>query len=77
MVGYGTIYRFEFDGFCNPFGTKLIYFVGHHNDSTMFYENGIDSIEEKDIDGYLNNKPKKTVGKPAVSNKAPLNEENE
>lgn len=24
MVGYGTIYRFEFDGFCNPFGTKLI-----------------------------------------------------
>lgn len=23
MIGYGTIYRFEFDGTCNPFGTIL------------------------------------------------------
>jgi hypothetical protein len=23
MIGYGTIYRFEFDGTCNPFGTLL------------------------------------------------------
>ena len=23
MTGYGTIYQFEFDGTCNPFGTLL------------------------------------------------------
>ena len=28
MTGYGTIYQFEFDGTCNPFGT-LLYKASH------------------------------------------------
>lgn len=51
-----------------PFGTKLIYFVGPHNKSSVFYANGIDSIESKDIDSFLGLKSKRTVGRPAVTN---------
>lgn len=50
-----------------PFGTKLIYFTGPHNKTAVFYSNGIDRIEEKDVDTYLGLKAKKVVGKPAVT----------
>lgn len=50
-----------------PFGTKLIYFVGAHSAASVFYANGIDGIDEKDVDTYLGLKPKRTVGKPAVT----------
>jgi hypothetical protein len=50
-----------------PHGTKLIYFVGDWSDTGAFTKNGIDSIEEKEVDEYLGLKPKKIVGKPAVT----------
>ncbi len=50
-----------------PNGTKLIYYVGSFGDTSPFFRNGIDMIEEKDIDEYLGLKPKKIVGKPAVT----------
>lgn len=50
-----------------PYGAKLIYYVGDWGDTGAFTRNGIDSIEEKDIDEYLGLKPKKVVGKPAVT----------
>lgn len=50
-----------------PHGSKLIYFVGDWSDTGAFTRNGIDSIEEKDVDEYLGLKPKKIVGKPAVT----------
>jgi hypothetical protein len=51
-----------------PFGTKVIYFVGPHSKSSVFYAHGIDSLDVKDVDTFLGLKPKKTVGKPAVTN---------
>ena len=42
-----------------PFGTQLIYFVGDHMDTTAFAANGVDAIEEKDIDVYMGRKDKK------------------
>lgn len=50
-----------------PSGTKLIYHVGDLADTTPFFRNGIDMIEEKDVEVYLGLKPKKIVGKPAVT----------
>lgn len=48
-------------------GSKLIYYVGDWCDTGAFTRNGVDSIEEKDVDEYLGLKPKKIVGKPAVT----------
>jgi hypothetical protein len=50
-----------------PHGAKLIYYVGDLGDTGPFFRNGIDMIEEKDVDEYLGLKPKKIVGKPAVT----------
>lgn len=52
-----------------PYGSKLIYYVGDWCDTGAFTRNGLDSIEEKDVDEYLGLKPKKVVGKPAVTKK--------
>lgn len=52
-----------------PFGTKVVYFVGPHNKSGVFFANGIDALDLKDVDTFLGLKAKKVVGKPAVSNK--------
>lgn len=51
-----------------PLGTKLVYFVGPFQKTMAFTMNGMDQIEEKDVDAYLGLKPKKVVGKPAVTN---------
>lgn len=50
-----------------PMNTKLIYYTGDFNSTSAFYAAGIDLIEEKDVVNYLTGKPKKTVGKPAVT----------
>lgn len=50
-----------------PHGTKLIYYVGSFTDTSPFFRNGIDEVAEKDVDEYLGLKPKKIVGKPAVT----------
>jgi hypothetical protein len=50
-----------------PMSTRLIYYVGNFNSTGPFYKAGIDMIEEKDVESYLTGKPKKTVGKPAVT----------
>lgn len=50
-----------------PMGTKLVYYTSDLTSTTPFYDNGLDLLDEKDIESYLQNKPKKTVGKPAVT----------
>jgi hypothetical protein len=50
-----------------PFGSKVIYYVGDWCDTGAFTRNGIDSIDEKDVDVELGLKAKKVVGKPAVT----------
>lgn len=50
-----------------PFGSKLIYYVGDWGDTGAFTKNGIDFIEEREVEEYLGLKPKKIVGKPAVT----------
>lgn len=52
-----------------PINTKLVYYVGDFNTTGPFYKAGLDHIEEKDVESYMTGKPKKIVGKPAVSNK--------
>jgi hypothetical protein len=51
-----------------PLGTKLIYYVGNFKGTTAFFKQGIDNIDESDVESYMTGKPKKTVGKPAVTN---------
>lgn len=50
-----------------PHGSKVIYYVGDYGDTGPFFRNGIDLIEEKDVDEVLGLRPKKVVGKPAVT----------
>jgi len=52
-----------------PTNTNLIYFVGDHLDTGSFTRNGIERLDEKDLDVYLGLKPKKVVGKPAITDK--------
>lgn len=52
-----------------PVGTKLIYFVGPFQKTMAFTMNGLDHIEEKEVDVYLGLKEKKVIGKPAITNK--------
>ena len=49
-----------------PIGTKLIYFLGDHSQTSSFVVNGVDEIKEKEVDVYLGKKKKKIFGKPAV-----------
>ena len=51
-----------------PTNTKLVYYVGDFNSTGPFYRAGLDLIEGKDIEAYMTGKPKKTVGKPAITN---------
>lgn len=50
-----------------PTNTKLIYYVGDFGGTTAFFINGLDRVEEKDVDVVLGLKPKKIVGKPAIT----------
>lgn len=50
-----------------PHGSKVIYYVGDYGDTSPFYRNGIDLVEESEVDVVLGLKPKKIVGKPAVT----------
>lgn len=50
-----------------PMNTKLVYYVGALSTATPFYSAGLDLIDKKDIDAYMSGKPKKVVGKPAVT----------
>lgn len=50
-----------------PFGTKLIYYVGDFLETGAFNLNGIDRIEERDIDAYMGNKKTKTASSDVVS----------
>ncbi len=50
-----------------PPNVKLIYYVGNFGNSTAFFTNGIDVIDEKDVDVLLGIKSKKVVGKPAIT----------
>jgi len=50
-----------------PMNTKLVYYTGSFNSTGPFYKNGLDLIEEKDVESYMTGKPKKVVGKPAVT----------
>lgn len=50
-----------------PINTKLVYYVGDFNSTGPFYKAGLDLIEMKDVESYMTGKPKKTVGKPAIT----------
>ena len=50
-----------------PINTKLVYFVGNFTETSAFYKMGLDLIELKDVESYMTGKPKKVVGKPAVT----------
>jgi len=50
-----------------PMNTKLVYYTGSFNTTGPFYKNGLDLLDEKDVESYVTGKPKKTVGKPAVT----------
>lgn len=50
-----------------PIGTKLVYYTGSFNSTSPFYQNGLDLLEQKDLESFLTGKPKKVVGKPAVT----------
>ena len=50
-----------------PLNTKLVYYVGDFTTTGPFYKAGLDLIEEKDVESYMTGKPKKTVGKPALT----------
>lgn len=43
-----------------PYGTKLIYFIGGFRETGPFFKNGIDAIDEKEINKYLGRKSKET-----------------
>lgn len=49
-----------------PLATKLIYFVGRHQETAPFFKNGIDIIDEKDVPEYMGLKAKKP-GRPPAS----------
>jgi hypothetical protein len=51
-----------------PQNTTLIYYVGNFTSTTPFFKAGIDHLEEKDLAAYKTGKPKRVVGKPAVTN---------
>jgi hypothetical protein len=57
----------EFELKNRPLNTKLIYYVGDFNTTGPFYKAGLDFLENKDIESYMTGKPKKVVGKPAIS----------
>lgn len=50
-----------------PANTRLVYYVGPFISTAPFFTNGLDSIDEKDVENYLSGKPKKVVGKPAIT----------
>ncbi len=50
-----------------PMNTKLIYYVGDFTATAPFYKAGLDLIEEKDVESYMTGRPKKIVGKPAIT----------
>jgi hypothetical protein len=50
-----------------PTNTKLVYYVGDFNTASPFYNAGLDLLDEKDIESYMTGKPKKVVGKPAIT----------
>jgi hypothetical protein len=43
-----------------PFGTKLIYYVGDFLETAAFNMNGIDRLEEREVDAYMGHKKKST-----------------
>ena len=51
-----------------PIGTKVIYFLGTPANASKFLEYGIHEVFERDLDKTLGKKPKKIVGKPAITN---------
>lgn len=50
-----------------PLNTKLVYYVGDFASTGPFYKAGLDHVEMKDVESYMTGKPKKTVGKPAIT----------
>lgn len=50
-----------------PTNTKLIYYVGNFVGTGAFFKNGFEPLDAKDVDAYMGGKPKKVVGKPAIT----------
>lgn len=56
-----------------PMNTKLVYYTGDFVTTGPFYANGLDKLDEKDIEEYMTGKPKRKVGRPAVTNEEAQN----
>lgn len=50
-----------------PSGTRTVYYLGNGDQSGIFLKLGLQEVLEKDL--YKDEKPKKVVGKPAITNK--------
>lgn len=61
---------------CRPNGTRIIYFLGSGAQVEPFLRLGFEEVLEKDLDKLLGTKPKKVVGKPAITNQE-ANKKNE
>jgi hypothetical protein len=57
----------EYDLSHRPSHTKLVYYVGDSTNCEPFFKAGLDSIDEKDVESYMTGKPKRTVGRPAIT----------
>jgi hypothetical protein len=50
-----------------PIGTSLIYYTGDSKYCTKLIELGLEQISQKELEAVQPNKPKKIVGKPAIT----------
>jgi hypothetical protein len=50
-----------------PTNTKLVWYTGSFTSTAPFFRAGFDLLDEKDAEAFLTGKPKKTVGKPAIT----------
>jgi hypothetical protein len=62
---YPTIFQkvLEHQLTSRPSHTKLVYYVGNSVDAYPFFKAGIDSIDAKDVEAYMNDGKPKKVGK--------------
>lgn len=51
-----------------PNGTNLIYYTGHPKYCTKLVELGLEQIDSKQLEDQKSSKPKKIIGKPAITN---------
>ena len=59
-----------------PNGTNLVYFLGDSAYNKVFLDAGFEEVLEKNLDVIRGDKPKKVVGKPAITNEEAIQLDN-